>query len=585
MKTESITKQMTTTMKKQLITIAVALLTAGTLTTSCSNEDNAINTTPQTQLPDDETIDTSPQPQQPAANTITLTATLAPKGDDGGTTRAITPSTDDVTGEEILNMTWAENEEIALYYQTATGYAKTMATVQSVDATTGAATIEASLNANTTNGGVVKFVYPASLANDTGDDIDETKLLSQNGNLTGVNGISTKFDAATGEGRINLNGGTTMPTTATVTNTAGTGNVSLTNRVCICKFRCHLDAGSTLIQDEFRNVIINDGNGHTYTITSDKQDDYGIGTRYFRNTDDIYVALLPVSGKFVTFYHTTSGTSQGQSVQWNYLHLSPNTTLTAGKFYRNIGTINLVRDEYNATSYTFKDLSDGSITATTGDFIYQSSNTATANTITVTDGALFTLYNANISVTGSAGIMCEGNANIYLKGTNNVTTTALNYPAIQAGGSGKTLTIQGSGSLNATGGSNGAGIGGCYDSTCGNITICGGTITANGGDDAAGIGSGNLGTCGNITINGGNITSTGKYTATGIGCGGEGHCGNITIFASVERVIAQKGQNAPYSIGKGRETSGLPSTCGTITIGGTIRNQEEFTGKSFTYQP
>ena len=155
MKTESITKQMTTTMKKQLITIAVALLTAGTLTTSCSNEDNAINTTPQTQLPDDETIDTSPQPQQPAANTITLTATLAPKGDDGGTTRAITPSTDDVTGEEILNMTWAENEEIALYYQTATGYAKTMATVQSVDATTGAATIEASLNANTTNGGTV----------------------------------------------------------------------------------------------------------------------------------------------------------------------------------------------------------------------------------------------------------------------------------------------------------------------------------------------------------------------------------------------------------------------------------------------
>ena len=546
---------MTTTMKKQLITIAVALLAAGTLTTSCSSEDNTIET---------------PQTQQPATNTITLTATLTPKGDDGGTTRAITTGKDG-ENKEILNVTWAAGEQIALYYQTASGYAKTTATVQSVDATTGVATIQAILDANTTDGGTVKFVYPASLANDTGDDIDETKLLSQNGNLTGANGISTKFDAATGEGKIHLNGGTALPTTATVINTAGTGNVSLINRVCICKFRCHLDAGSTLIQDEFRNVIINDGNGHTYTITSDKTDDYGIGTRYFNNTDDIYVALLPINDKFVTFYYTYPGTNQShEAVQWNYLHLSPNTTLTAGKFYRNIGTINLVRDEYNATSYTFKDLSDGSITATTGDFIYQSSNTATANTITVTDGVLFTLYNANISATGSAGIICEGNANIYLKGTNDVTTTALYYPAIQVGGSSKTLTIQGSGSLTAMGGSNGAGIGGCYDSACGNIVIYGGTITANGGNDGAGIGSGNLGTCGNITINGGNITSTGKYTATGIGCGGEGHCGNIAIFASVDRVIAQKGINAPYSIGKGRESPGLPSTCGTITIGGTV---------------
>lgn len=555
-------------MKKQLITIAVALLTAGALTTSCSSEDNTIET---------------PQTQQPATNTITLTATLTPKGDDGGTTRAITTGKDG-ENKEILNVTWAAGEQIALYYQTASGYAKTTATVQSVDATTGVATIQAILDANTTDGGTVKFVYPASLVNETGDDIDETKLLSQNGNLTGANGISTKFDAATGEGKIHLNGGTALPTTATVTNTAGTGNVSLINRVCICKFRCHLDAGSTLIQDEFRNVIINDGNGHTYTITSDKPDDYGIGPRYFRNTDDIYVALLPVSGKFVTFYHTTSGTSQGQSVQWNYLHLSPNTTLTAGKFYRNIGTINLVRDEYNATSYTFKDLSDGSITATTGDFIYQSSNTATANTITVTDGALFTLYNANISATGSAGIICEGNANIYLKGTNEITTTALNYPAIQVGGSSKTLTIQGSGSLTATGGRNGAGIGSVYQETCGNIIISGGTVTAIGGYGAAGIGSGNQGTCGSIIISGGTVSAKTGEAGAGIGSGWGGSCGDIIITTGVTRVTATKESLSPYSIGKGQDSEFL-STCGTITIGGTIRNQEEFTGKTFTYQP
>ena len=593
---------MTTTMKKQLITIAVALLTAGTLTTSCSSEDNTIDT---------------PQTQQPAGNTITLTATLAPKGDDGGTTRAITPGTD-ANSKEILNVAWAAGEEIALYYQTSGGYAKTMATVAAVN--DGVATISASLDATTTDGGTVKFVYPASLANTTGDDIDETKLLNQNGNLTEANGISTKFDAATGEGKIHLNGGTTMPATATVTNTAGTGNVTLTNRVCICKFRCHLDAGSTLIQDEFRNVIINDGNGHTYTITSDKQDDYGIGTRYFRNTDDIYVALLPINDKFVTFYHTTSGTSQGQSVQWNYLHLSPNTTLAAGKFYRNIGTINLVRDEYNATSYTFKDLSKGSITATTGDFIYQSSNTATANTITVTDGALFTLYNANISATGSAGIICEGNANIYLNGTNSVTTSAEGQPAIFIPES-KTLTIQGTGSLTAnatgtgaagigggwqgcysdegincgniviesgtvTGTGNAAGIGGGAYGTCGTITINGGTVTAT-SVSGAGIGSGIQGTCGTITISSGSITATGGLSAAGIGSGYDGTCGDITITSGVVSVTATKGESSPNSIGKGK---GDNASCGTVTIGSTSYgtngvNYNQSDEKTFIYQP
>ena len=128
-------------MKKQLITIAVALLTAGTLITSCSSEDNIIET---------------PQTQQPAGNTITLTATLAPKGDNGGTTRAITTGKDG-ENKEILNVAWAADEEISIYYQTASGYAKTTATVQSVDATTGAATIVASLDANTTDGGTVKF--------------------------------------------------------------------------------------------------------------------------------------------------------------------------------------------------------------------------------------------------------------------------------------------------------------------------------------------------------------------------------------------------------------------------------------------
>ena len=115
------------------------------------------------------------------------TAILAPKGENPQT-KAISSGTDD-NGKEILNVAWAVDEKIALYYQTASGYAKTTAEVTEVN--DGVATIKAELNANTIDGGTVQFVYPASLANETGDDIDEFKLLSQNGNLTGDNGIST----------------------------------------------------------------------------------------------------------------------------------------------------------------------------------------------------------------------------------------------------------------------------------------------------------------------------------------------------------------------------------------------------------
>ena len=188
---------------KNTLILAMTLLTTGVLGTSCSSEDN---------------IADEPQTQQPAGNTITLTATLAPKGDNGGTTRAITTGTD-ANSKEILNVAWAANEKIALYYQTgATSYAKATATVQSVDET-GAATITADLDASTTDGGTVKFVYPSYLANDTGDDLDESKLMTQYGKIDGIaNSISKKFDAATGTGKIHLNGGTALPTTATVTN-------------------------------------------------------------------------------------------------------------------------------------------------------------------------------------------------------------------------------------------------------------------------------------------------------------------------------------------------------------------------------
>ena len=87
-----------------------------------------------------------------------------------------------------------------MYYQTSGDPATATATVQSV--TNGVATITADLT-GAINGGSVSLVYPATLHNDMGG-INETALLNQNGNLTGANGISTKFDAAIGTSTITL---------------------------------------------------------------------------------------------------------------------------------------------------------------------------------------------------------------------------------------------------------------------------------------------------------------------------------------------------------------------------------------------
>ena len=548
--------------------LAMALLTAGVLAASCSSEDN---------------IADEPQTQQPEENVITLTATLAAKGDDGSGTRVITTGTEG--GKEVLNVAWKKDEKIALYYQSlssSSGYAKATATVTAVDETTHAATITAELDAYTTDGGEVKFVYPASLANTTGDDIDVNQLLNnQNGNLrTGTTNISKFFDAATGTGKIVLSGGTSIPATATVTDRDGTGNVLLQNRVCICKFHFDIveDYGTGGPIRNFSPITINDGNGHTYTITSNIEDNSVIQPvggapiyRGFNRSDDIYVAMLPVENKIVTF-STTYGTEYSYTV-------GP-TTLAAGKFYRNLGTIQLVKGGYTNYNYNYE-------------------LTGSANsTVMVPPGGTLRLNGATISTTSGPGIRCEGDATIILTGSNSVTASAEGQPAIFIA-PGKTLTIQGTGALTAESTSDGAaGIGGGYQGgysyagidcgniviesgtitatgkgagigsgdhgTCGTITINGGTVTATGNYGAAGIGSGYYGTCGTITIGGGIVTATGGYKAAGIGSGSDGSCGTITIGGGLTSLTATMGYGAGAPIG-----SGYQSSCGSITINGS----------------
>lgn len=210
--------------------------------------------------------------------------------------------------------------------------------------------------------------------------------------------------------------------------------------------------------------------------------------------------------------------------------------------------------------------------------------------ISIADGATVTLDGVSINGVNDsnyewAGITCLGDATIILSGTNTVKGFFGDYPGIQAA-AGKTLIINGTGSLTASSYGRGAGIGAGSGSglACGNIEIQGGTITATSGEYGAGIGGGNNSSWGNITISGGTVTATGGEEAAGIG-GGRGYdtgsplssCGTITITTGVTKVTATKGEYATNSIGAGNF-----GTCGTVTIGGNVG---AITTSPYTYQP
>lgn len=79
------------------------------------------------------------------------------------------------------------------------------------------------------------------------------------------------------------------------------------------------------------------------------------------------------------------------------------------------------------------------------------------------------------------------------------------------------VVIDGTGSLQAFGGSQGAGIGGTDGMTAGSITINSADITAVGETDAAGIGGGSHGAVTGIVLNGGTVTAAGGESGIGIG--------------------------------------------------------------------
>jgi hypothetical protein len=203
--------------------------------------------------------------------------------------------------------------------------------------------------------------------------------------------------------------------------------------------------------------------------------------------------------------------------------------------------------------------------------------------ISIAAGANVELKNVTINGVNDgayqwAGLTCLGDANITVTGANSVKGFYDNYPGIQAGPVGTTLTISGTGSLTATGGDYAAGIGSGIDgASCGHITITGGTVNASSSNEGAGIGSGFYNSsCGNITISGGTVNaSSGKYGA-GIGSGYDGSsCGAITISGGT--VNASSGK---YGAGIG---SGYYSTFGSITITAGISQVQATRNNSYAW--
>ena len=359
----------------------------------------------------------------------------------------------------------------------------------------------------------------------TGDDLTlkfcSPDYTSQDGTLET---IATTCDYATATVRV----------TSVDNGKISTGNADFQNQQAIVKFTLTKMADNSALN--VTSLIVNDGT-NDYTVTPSEA------------TNVLFVAI-PATGTV-----TLSSPTNEAGISYSYEKIGAG--LSAGRYYEITVKMSRKVNLTNVTANTI--LQDGDVVTGTLGGNYQ---------ISIADGATVTLNGANINNNSKsksvscAGITCVGDATINLYGGSIIHCSSNNYPGIQVGPSGKTLTIQGTGSLNAQGGSNAAGIGGGSGITCGNISLVGGAITACGGEGGAGIGGGAGGTCGNIEIEGGEITANGGEGAAGIGSGSGVNtaCGNIHLYGGI---INACGGDGAAGIG-----SGQGGTCGNIEIEG-----------------
>ena len=499
------------TMKYFLSMAALALV--GAMTVSCSSDDNIIE-----------------QPQQPETknNVVTLTTTVSLDG--GDATRALSS-----TGVK----TFAAGETMAIYYWKNKGndHEKAVsAPLTAGDITNGgkSATFTFTLD-NPYKDMSVSYVYPAAMANANFTPNYDALYNNQDGTLAT---LASNFDFCTRSGAWN---GENLP------------SLTLENQLAILAITLKNSDGSSDITSNITGLTLSDGT-NTYNVSRSAA------------AGPIYVAIRPTSDATITVT-ATDGTN-------NYTKTLTTKTYEAGNGYpvswrmADASVVNLAGVSEGATiNVSNGQTITGALTDEDDYLIYA--------TINIEDGAIVTLKDVEInpdgglsSGSGISGITCAGNATIILEGTN--TVKGFGRSGIEVN-SGKTLTILGTGTLNASGYNtvSGAGIGGE-----GNIVIMGGTINATGTSGAAGIG-GRMGeSCGNITISGGTITATGgsygdQYHGAGIGGGASYSIDNttsITITSGVEKVTATRGGDGGNCKFIGAGSNGVNGV--TLTIDG-----------------
>lgn len=480
----------------------------------------------------------------------TITFTAGPLGGDAETRATLTDK------ETTIQSAWEVDDVVGVTYTNEEGEQFTTGKVTAV--TEGVATISAEIEGTLVNGKSFFLNYPAY---DSDQYITFTKnmLADQIGTLEDIQDKWAYFNGS-----------------ADVSDNAAPANIEMRSRSAIWKLT--FKSNETDITEDIKSLKIqwedNSKNSFTYTVTPSSQEAIyvSLSDSYTPNADSEFQPVI-----------TLTATTKDDKKY--VITKNAKTTFGWGKFYQ--------------SEIAFTDLS-----AITEDYTAKGGETLTGTLsenvkLSVADGATVTL--SNVTVEGSysnynehPGINCLGDATIILTGENTVTGTH-NGSGIYVPQN-KTLKIKGSGSLTARSSDSkgsGAGIGAYYSGyACGNIWIQGGTITATGGEMFAGIGGGDQSDfCGDITISGGTVTATGGKYAAGIGTGrgtrsSHSSCGDIFIGGDVIKVVANKGDDAPYSIGRGYSDERIDgeeeySKCGTITIDGVEYEQSYFNVDSY----
>ena len=512
--------------KTKFRTLTVLIIALAALT-ACSSDNEVLNNQPIV------------SPTAPKTYTMTIQAT---KGD-AAATRGL--SLDGNT----LNVKWNEGEKVV---------------VAQDETTIGTLTAQASNDGTTTLTGEVTGLDPTkdvsfylhSVNRRYNEEPENIHDIEQKGVLLKPaegkdRSIETNYDFAActvSKDKISIDG----------TEISVAGGIALASRQAIVKFTL-LDQNGDPLNNVYR-LKIKTTKGNYLTLTSSYMNAPELGGEFYAevaSTNEVFMAI-ELNGK--QDLRLIAYIDKGDAHDEYYFYDRENVEFKNGKYYEI--TVKMKPGIYLDQIYDYE--------AKNGDVLFGNN---TDFEISIAKGATVTLHDVHIS--DDSYIDCEGDATIILEGENSICAN-YNNPAIWVP-KGYTLTIKGTGSLEAENVGKAAAIGGGEMLPCGNIVIESGTIVAKGGERASGIGSGGHDahgadvaelyaktTCGNIEIKGGHITATADDYGAGIGCGGRGTCGNITITGGT--IVATGGDYDSAGIG-----GASASTCGDITItGGTV---------------